>query len=226
MLFTVSYKGVAKKFKFEETDSINKLQTEILNLWSILPQNQKWIGKGIKKNKDTDKSLNECGIRHGSRFMLMGSTEKDLQSVREPVIFRKPMAEVEAEKDQDLWETFPQCAKIISRGPIGDVPTERKRVALPIDNTIKSLRDQSGNKLRMTLNPDHIKMSTDTGSWTIHYNIIRDYEIQEITQFPGYSTLRLELNSVLHSQYYYIYFVPDNYIDALKLVLSIKTIFM
>ena len=223
----VVYKGSSHRFDVTPEMTIGMLKEKIETLWGIPVGNQKLFSSFLKNTRD-ETLLSSLTIPTKAKIILMGSTDKEIDAVRSKVCTSGAFME---ELPQEVrWETESKHMKILKGGPPEGAQLPKAIVAencslsiapLPEDKIITHLRNFLGNKMRMAIKYDHIAFHSDTGTTEIPFDEITDITSQSITEYPGYSIVCFETTGHSASKHLYVYFVPDAYLSAIKM-LNIK----
>ena len=81
--FTVSHKGKSYPLSLPSESTLEELQTELEELTSVPPPNQKLLYKGKKASVDVKATLEEAGIKPGVKVQLLGSTANEVGQLRQ-----------------------------------------------------------------------------------------------------------------------------------------------
>lgn len=210
----ISYKGEITTYHMCPDDCIDKLKSIIEAKWDIPHENQKLIGIP-KKLLDENATIAACKFKKGHKIILVGSTRKEIEKVLTPAITTTLETPPEIEK----WESQEKHKKIIQKGLFesGTIGIMDSSESLPEDKTITHVRNLFGNKTRMTFKYDHIAFNTDTGTSTLPYDDILEISSQPLSEYPGYSIVYFRTKGNFLSKDLYVYFVPDQYVGAIKM---------
>lgn len=216
---TVDFKVIFNKTKHEVTWELDKtvlsLKNHIQTLTKVAPSMQKIMFKGLAKD---EKTLRELGITKGSKVMMVGSKLQDVISVNAVSAGSSTSTEESsAAKREPLSKQKPH-AKVIEKGPPEDVMPgyangQERLPATPL----KGMMNKHGNKVRLTfkLEADQLWLGTKDRTEKLPLSSIKDIISEKIADHPGYHMVALQLGPTEQSRYW-IYWVPSQYVEAIK----------
>ncbi|XP_015905673.1 ubiquitin domain-containing protein UBFD1 [Parasteatoda tepidariorum] len=214
----VDFKLIFNKQKFDICfpldESILALKKHFETLISVPASMQKVMYKGLCKD---EKLLREVGVTKGAKVMVVGSTLNDIIAVNTPA-------------DQDVKEEKasvaakePLCKqkmhkKIIDRGVPEDTLPGIKNVkdSLP-PHPLAGMLNKSGGKVRLTfkLEVDQVWIGTKERTDKIPMNSIKHIISEPIEGHEEYHIMGIQLGTTEASRYW-LYWVPAQYVDAIK----------
>jgi len=178
---------------------------------------QKLMAKGLMK--DDAKTLNELGIKDGTKMMLIGSTINEVMSASvAPVVASSTDAKNEETRTtESLSEQLPH-KKIIDKGiPEGAEPGKKgKHENLP-PTPLHSIYNNTGQKVRLTFKTWSQELWIQSASSTqkLPFASIRQVTSEPIKDHEEYHIVTLFLGST-DKQKYFLYWVPAQYTRAIK----------
>lgn len=215
----VAYKGQSYTIPVEEETTIGQVKEWLHGETGIEAHHQKLLFKGVLRD---DYTINDYKIDNKSRIILMGTPAQNITQVQsaqaQPTKFEK-------DEQETPWEDEERHKKIIKMGAVANaMPGNNGVWALPDSGSITNLRNQFGNQCRMVFEFDCIRLSTNQGSTHIPYDVIRDVSWQKLSRFPGYGILHFNTDGKNVSKNLFLYFVPLQYMESIKLHVLMKNI--
>jgi hypothetical protein len=175
---------------------------------------QKLMYKGLLQDSQT---LSSSGITKGSKIMLVGSTLNDVLAVSS--VSKQDVAEME--KTTTVKE--PLCKqkihrKVLDKGVPEDAMPGIKNLkeGLP-PLPLSGMLNKHGGKVRLTfkLESDQLWLSTKERTEKLPMGSIKSIVSESIEGHEEYHILGLQLGPTEASRYW-IYWVPAQYVDAIK----------
>jgi len=176
---------------------------------------QKVMIKGLAKD---EKTLRDCGVSSASKVMVIGSTLDDVLAISGAT----PAAAVE-EKSKPAITKEPLCQqkahrKILDKGvPEDAVPgIKNAKEALP-HQPLSGMVNKSGGKVRLTfkLENDQLWIGTKERTEKIPMTSIKAVVSEPIERHEQYHIMYIQLGPTEASRYW-LYWVPAQYVDAIK----------
>merc|ERR1711997_1339207 len=199
-----------------DTD-IGALKTHLQPIIDIPPAMMKVMIKGLAKDEMTLKRL---GVTKGSKVMVVGSTLNDvLQVSTTPKDTPKDLSSSATPKDSSS-ETCKQKQhkKILDRGKPDDAMPGvfGRKESLPT-HPISGMVNKNGGKVRLTfkLEHDQVWIGTKERTEKLPLNSIKSVVSEPIDGHKEYHIVALQLGPTEASRYW-IYWVPAQYVDAIK----------
>eukprot|EP01118_Nematostelium_gracile_P004492 TRINITY_DN1525_c0_g1_i1.p1 TRINITY_DN1525_c0_g1~~TRINITY_DN1525_c0_g1_i1.p1 ORF type:complete len:268 (+),score=60.14 TRINITY_DN1525_c0_g1_i1:68-805(+) len=186
---------------------------------------QKLMFKGAVR--DDSKTINELGLKEGTKVMLIGSTISEVMSAASavPVVEEKGKFE-EDTPSEPLSEQLPH-KKIIDKGiPDGAEPGKKgKQESLP-SVPLHDIYNNTGQKVRLTFKEWSQELWIQSASSTqkLPYATIRTVTSEAIKGHEEYHIVILHLGNT-DRQKYFLYWVPAQYTRAIKTALSASSLF-
>jgi len=217
---TVSFKLVFNKTKYDIEfpldNTIKQLKDHLTSIINVLPAMQKVMIKGLAKD---EKTLRELGVAKGSKVMVVGSKLDDLVSVCPPKTDTSgPKETTPITSSKEPLSKQKIHRKILDKGLPEDVMPGIKNVkeslpAFPLSGMV----NKHGGKVRLTfkLELDQVWIGTKERTEKINMNHIRQVVSEPIEGFDQYHIVGLQLGPTEASRYW-IYWVPAQYVDAIK----------
>lgn len=217
---TVSFKLVFNKTKYDIEfpldNTIKQLKEHLTSIINVLPAMQKVMIKGLAKD---EKTLRELGVAKGSKVMVVGSKLDDLVSVCPPKTDTSgPKETTTITTSKEPLSKQKIHKKILDKGLPEDVMPGIKNIkeslpAVPLSGMV----NKHGGKVRLTfkLELDQVWIGTKERTEKINMNHIRQVVSEPIEGFDQYHIVGLQLGPTEASRYW-IYWVPAQYVDAIK----------
>ncbi|KAK9870560.1 hypothetical protein WA026_008121 [Henosepilachna vigintioctopunctata] len=215
---TIEIKIIFSKKKYDVQISPNAtvatLKKHLQGLLSVPESMQKLMFKGLLQD---DQTLSSAGVVKGTKIMLVGSTLIDVLAVSS--VTKQDVAEME--KASTLKEPLCQQKihkKVLDKGTPEDVMPGIKNVkeALP-PAPLSGMLNKNGGKVRLTfkLEADQLWLSTKERTEKLPMSSIKNVISESIEGHEEYHILGLQLGPTEASRYW-IYWVPAQYVDAIK----------
>lgn len=215
--FKVVFKKDTFNVKLALDDSVDVLQQHIEGLTNVPVAMQKLMFKGRMKD---DATLRENKVINGSKIMVVGSTVDDVMAVSKPA----GKAKVDGGKVDTSSSKDPLCKQKVHKtvldkyGKPDDVMPgiRQRREPLP-PCPISGMYNKAGGKVRLTfkLESDQIWIGTKERTEKISLTSIKTIVNEEIEGHEEYHLMGLQLGPTELSRYW-IYWVPAQYVDAIK----------
>jgi len=216
----VTFKIVFNKQKFDvtwdKTKTISSLKSYIHPLTEVPPSMQKLMFKGLLKDAQT---LTEAKITSGTKVMLVGSKLTDVISANAKAESSSTATESESgsSKKDHLSKQKPH-SKVIEQGiPEDAMPAYKNgKESLP-DIPLYGMLNKHRHKVRLTfkLAEDQIWLGTKERTEKLPMNSIKQIVSEPIEGHEQYHMMALQLGPTEQSRYW-IYWVPSQYVDAIK----------
>ncbi|XP_065301556.1 ubiquitin domain-containing protein UBFD1-like isoform X2 [Dermacentor albipictus] len=192
-----------------------KLKEEIQKLTGVPPAMQKLIYKGAPK-PDDNKSLVELNLSANAKLMLVGSTLDDVLNLEVPTPEQLKDDTPQAAKEPISKQKLHQ--KVVDKGvPEDAIPGIRNvKDSLPAA-PLSGMLNKSGGKVRLTfkLELDQVWIGTKERTEKINMSSIKQVISEAIEGHEEYHIMALQLGTTEASRYW-IYWVPAQYVDAIK----------
>ncbi|KAG8185738.1 hypothetical protein JTE90_000724 [Oedothorax gibbosus] len=214
----VDFKVIFNKKKhdicFPLDDTVLALKKHFETLIGVPVSMQKVMFKGLCKD---EKTLRDVGVTKGAKVMVVGSTLSDVIAVNTPT-------------EQDIKEEKAAAAtkeafckqklhkKVLDKGIPEDVQPGIKNAkdALP-PYPLSGMVNKSGGKVRLTfkLEVDQVWIGTKERTDKIPMNSIKTIVSEPIEGHEEYHIMGIQLGTTEASRYW-LYWVPAQYVDAIK----------
>lgn len=215
----VDFKVFFNKQKFDVTFALSKtvavLKEHIQTLTGVPPAMQKVMFKGLAKD---DLTLEQLGVTPGAKIMVVGSTLNDVLAVSSP----SPQDAVEESAAsgpaKEPLSKQKVHSKVIDKGlPDDALPgIKNDKDNLP-PFPLAGMVNKSGGKVRLTfkLELDQLWIGTKERTEKIPMSTIKNVVSEAIDGHEEYHIMGIQLGPTEASRYW-IYWVPAQYIDAIK----------
>ncbi|XP_034235867.1 ubiquitin domain-containing protein UBFD1-like [Thrips palmi] len=214
----VDFKVIFSKSKYDITfpldDTVAQLKDHLEIITGVPRTMQKLMIKGLAKDSFT---LREAGVTKGSKIMLVGSKLDDILSVSTP---SKEELELEKSSSNAKEPLSKQKIhkKVLDKGVPDDVMPGilNNKEALP-PFPLSGMLNKYGGKVRLTfkLEQDEVWIGTKERTQKLSMNSIRGVVSEPIEGHEEYHILGIQLGPTEASRYW-VYWVPVQYIDAIK----------
>lgn len=214
----IDFKLVFNKQRFDVSfpldETVTSLKSHVEKLTGVPADMQKLMYKGLIKE---DRVLRELGLVKGAKVMVVGSTLNDVLAVSPPekqtLVEEKPtVTEKQSFCKQKMHKT------IIDKGvPEEAMPgIKNAKDSLP-PFPLSGMLNKSGGKVRLTfkLELDQLWIGTKERTEKIPMNSIKNVVSEPIEGHEEYHLMGIQLGPTEASRYW-VYWVPVQYIDAIK----------
>ncbi|XP_065066421.1 ubiquitin domain-containing protein UBFD1-like isoform X1 [Rhopilema esculentum] len=206
------------RVKFAADRKIEDLKDHITELTGIPTSMQKLMYKGLIKNEHL--TLKELNICSGAKLMLVGSTLKDVLNVNLPSKETPKQTEVtqSASQGNESFSNKKEHRKVLDKGKPDDVMPGiiGSKEKLPIQ-PLYGMCNKHGGKVRLTFKHelDQLWLGTKERTEKIPMSSIKTVISEPVAGNEDYHILGLQLGPTDASRYW-IYWVPAQYVDAIK----------
>ncbi|QQP35249.1 Ubiquitin domaincontaining protein UBFD1like [Caligus rogercresseyi] len=190
--FKVIYNKKKHDIRFGSDNTVGELKAHLQSIIQIPPAMMKLMIKGLAKDEMSLKSL---GLSKGSKVMVIGSSLDDVMAVsgqRAAAAAREKLSKAKIH------------SKILDKGPLPSVP-------------LSGMLNKYGGKVRLTFKTelDQLWIGTKERTEKLPMMTIRNVISEAISGHEEYHILALQLGATEASRYW-IYWVPAQYVDAIK----------
>ncbi|XP_038618327.1 ubiquitin domain-containing protein UBFD1 isoform X2 [Tachyglossus aculeatus] len=178
------------KFPLDNTGA--ELKQKIHSITGLPPAMQKVMFKGLLPE---EKTLREIKVTSGAKIMVVGSTINDVLAVNTP----KDSAQQESKSEENKKE--PLC---------------RQKERLPTV-PLSGMYNKTGGKVRLTfkLEQDQLWIGTKERTEKLPMGSIKNVVSEPIEGHEDYHMMAFQLGPT-EASYYWVYWVPTQYVDAIK----------
>ena len=217
----VSFRVVWNKKNYDVTFnanvSVGNLKKHIESLTGIPVTMQKLMFKGLVK--DDTKTLSDLKVTNHAKMMVIGSTVKDIMTVNIPPSDKTLKEESKAAAStKEPWSRQKMHKKILDKGkPEDAMPGEKsKKEPLP-RQPISGMLNKAAGKVRLTfkLELDQLWIGTKERTEKVSMGSIKNVLSEPIEGHEDYHVLAIQLGPTEASRYW-VYWVPAQYVDAIK----------
>ncbi|XP_012825555.1 ubiquitin domain-containing protein UBFD1 isoform X1 [Xenopus tropicalis] len=214
----VEFKVIWNKNKYDVKLPLDttgaSLKQKIHSLTGLPPAMQKVMFKGLLPE---DKTLREIKVTNGAKVMVVGSTINDVLAVTTPKETIQQEVKEEENKKEPLCRQK-QHRKVLDKGKPDDVMQSLKGVQERLPTTpISGMYNKSGGKVRLTfkLEQDQLWIGTKERTEKIPMASIKNVVSEPIEEHDDYHMMAFQLGPT-EASYYWVYWVPSQYVDAIK----------
>ena len=217
----VEFKVIFNKKKYDVSFPLDKdvfaLKTHLQSVIEIPPAMMKVMIKGLAKDEMTLRSL---GVNKSSKVMVVGSSLNDVlsvsttptpQQIREEEKAAKAKAESSSSREK-------MHKKVLDKGKPEDALPGKKgaKEALP-SVPLAGMLNKHGGKVRLTfkLELDQLWIGTKERTEKLGMSSIKSVVSEPIDEHDEYHIMALQLGPTEASRYW-IYWVPAQYVEAIK----------
>ncbi|KAM6423622.1 ubiquitin domain-containing protein UBFD1 [Liasis olivaceus] len=200
------------KFPLDSTGADLKLK--IHSLTGLPPAMQKVMFKGLLPE---EKTLREIKVISGAKIMVVGSTINDVLAVNTPKDATQQEVKSEETKKEPLCRQK-QHRKVLDKGKPEDVMPSVKGVQERLPTVpLSGMYNKSGGKVRLTfkLEQDQLWIGTKERTEKLPMGSIKNVVSEPIEGHEDYHMMAFQLGPT-EASYYWVYWVPTQYVDAIK----------
>lgn len=215
----VDFKVVFNKKKFDVNfdmdDTIGALKVHLADIINVPNTMQKVMIKGLAKDEMT---LRQVGVTNGSKVMVVGSTITDILEVNKKPTAQQMKEEAQAEAAKEAWSEQKLHKKVLDKGKPDDIMPGLKNIKESLPGApLNGMLNKSGGKVRLTfkLELDQLWIGTKERTEKVPLNSIKQVVSEAILGQEEYHILALQLGPTEASRYF-VYWVPAQYVDAIK----------
>ncbi|XP_021928505.1 ubiquitin domain-containing protein UBFD1-like isoform X2 [Zootermopsis nevadensis] len=215
---SVDFKVIYNKNKYDVNflldSTVGQLKQHLQDIIGVPQSMQKVMIKGLAKDERT---LRELGVVKGAKVMVVGSTLDDVLAVSTP-----SKQDIQDEKmataSKEPFCKQKQHRKVLDKGVPDDVMPGIKNTkdALP-PYPLSGMLNKSGGKVRLTfkMEQDQVWIGTKERTDKIPMNTIKGVVSEPIEGHEEYHIMGIQLGPTDASRYW-VYWVPAQYVDAIK----------
>ncbi|KAL0104043.1 hypothetical protein PUN28_017026 [Cardiocondyla obscurior] len=212
--FTVIYNKQKISVNFPLDGTVAELKTHLQKIISVPQAMQKVMFKGLAKDDQTLKSL---GVTKGAKVMIVGSKLDDVLAVSIPTK-QDLIDEAVSSVNKEPLSQQKVHRKVLDKGIPEDVMPGILDSKEPLPEfPLAGMLNKSGGKVRLTfkLEQDQLWIGTKERTDKIPMNSIKGVHSEPIHDHPEYHIMAIQLGTTEASRYW-IYWVPAQYISAIK----------
>uniref|UniRef100_A0A8D0GZA7 Ubiquitin family domain containing 1 n=1 Tax=Sphenodon punctatus TaxID=8508 RepID=A0A8D0GZA7_SPHPU len=190
------------------------LKQKIHSLTGLPPAMQKVMFKGLLPE---DKTLREIKVTNGAKIMVVGSTINDVLAVNTPKEAAQTEVKAEESKKEPLCRQK-QHRKVLDKGKPDDVMPSVKGAQERLPTVpLSGMYNKSGGKVRLTfkLEQDQLWIGTKERTEKLPMGSIKNVVSEPIEGHEDYNMMAFQLGPT-EASYYWVYWVPTQYVDAIK----------
>ncbi|NWY57000.1 UBFD1 protein, partial [Chionis minor] len=183
-------------------------------LLGLPPAMQKVMFKGLLPE---EKTLREIKVTNGAKIMVVGSTINDVLAVNTPKEAAQQEVKAEENKKEPLCRQK-QHRKVLDKGKPDDVMPSVKGVQERLPTVpLSGMYNKSGGKVRLTfkLEQDQLWIGTKERTEKLPMGSIKNVVSEPIEGHEDYHMMAFQLGPT-EASYYWVYWVPTQYVDAIK----------
>ncbi|XP_010793435.1 ubiquitin domain-containing protein UBFD1 isoform X2 [Gymnodraco acuticeps] len=191
-----------------------QLKEKIHSLTGLPPAMQKVMYKGLLPE---DKTLREIKVTNGAKIMVVGSTMNDVLAVNTPKEVIQQEVKAEEEKKEPLCRQK-QHRKVLDKGKPEDIMPSIKGTKERLPTVpLAGMYNKSGGKVRLTfkLEQDQLWIGTKERTEKVPMGSIKHVVSEPIEGHEDYYMIAFQLGPTEASQYW-VYWVPAQFVDAIK----------
>lgn len=214
--FRVIFNKQKFDIRFDLNSTIGQLKAHLHSVIGVPREMQKVMVKGLARD---EKSLKEAGVVAGSKILVVGSTFDDVlalsQSSTTAVSEDKPKITTNIKEPLSQQKAH---KKVLDKGIPEDVMPGIKSIkeVLP-HHPLSGMVNRTGGKVRLTfkMENDQIWIGTKERTEKISMSSIKNVVNEPIEGHEEYHMIGIQLGPTEASRYW-IYWVPAQYVDAIK----------
>ncbi|XP_044514839.1 ubiquitin domain-containing protein UBFD1 isoform X1 [Gracilinanus agilis] len=191
-----------------------ELKRRIHSITGLPPAMQKVMFKGLLPE---EKTLREIKVTSGAKIMVVGSTINDVLAVNTPKDAAQQEAKAEESKKEPLCRQK-QHRKVLDKGKPEDVMPSVKGAQERLPTVpLSGMYNKTGGKVRLTfkLEQDQLWIGTKERTEKLPMGSIKNVVSEPIEGHEDYHMMAFQLGPT-EASYYWVYWVPTQYVDAIK----------
>ncbi|KAK9309184.1 hypothetical protein QLX08_001130 [Tetragonisca angustula] len=212
--FKVIYNKQRININFPLDGTVAELKTHLQNIISVPQAMQKVMIKGLAKDEQT---LRNLGVTKGAKVMVVGSKLDDVLAISIPT--KQDLSdEAASATNKEPLSQQKIHRKVLDKGIPDDVMPGILDSKEPLPEfPLAGMLNKSGGKVRLTfkLEQDQLWIGTKERTDKIPMNSIKGVHSEPIHDHPEYHIMAIQLGTTEASRYW-IYWVPAQYISAIK----------
>ncbi|XP_026316849.1 ubiquitin domain-containing protein UBFD1-like [Hyposmocoma kahamanoa] len=212
--FTIVFNKVKHEISFAYDATVLDLKAHLERITGVPLSAQKLIVKGMAKDTMT---LRNAGIVKGGKVMLVGSKMDDILAVKSvPKELVEDKASSQTSKEPLCMQKIHR--KVLDKGIPPDVMPGIKGVKEPLPPVpLSGMLNKHGGKVRLTFKPeqDQLWLGTKERTEKLAMTSIKSITSEPIKEHEEYHIMGLQLGPTEASRYW-VYWVPAQYIEAIK----------
>lgn len=214
--FTVVYKKQKHPVSCSLDITVAALKQKLHSIIDVPPAMQKIMVRGLAPDHS---SLQQLGVTAGSKVMVVGSTLKDVMAISKPTAStaREDLYSSSTSAEEKLCDAK-MHKKILEKGKPDDVMAAQISVHSPLPTVpLSGMLNKLGGKVRLTfkLAADQLWISTKERTEKVSMSSIKAIVSEPITGHETYHIMGIQLGPTEASRYW-IYWVPAQYVNAIK----------
>lgn len=214
--FKVVHNKQTYNISYPLDETVEHLKIHIEELTNVPASMQKVMFKGLMKDAET---LREQNVTNNAKIMVIGSTFNDVLAVNEPAAKAKvDGTKVESSSKEPLCKQKVHKTVLDKYGKPDDAMPGIKSKREPLPRLpLVGMYNKSGAKVRLTfkLENDQLWIGTKERTEKVALTSIKAIVSEEIEGNEEYHLMALQLGPTELSRYW-IYWVPAQYVDAIK----------
>ncbi|CAL1545853.1 unnamed protein product [Lymnaea stagnalis] len=215
--FNVIFKKEKYEVSFPLDNTVTKLKSHIEKLTGVPATLQKIMYKGLARDEMT---LRELKVVKGAKLMVVGSTLTDVLSVSAPTPKDLQAEEKAAAKvAKEPLSEQKQHKKVLDKyGKPDDVPVGLKNHSERLPSVpLSGMYNKAGGKVRLTfkMEADQLWLGTKERTDKIPMQSIKAVVSEPIKDHEEYHIMGIQLGPTEASRYW-VYWVPAQYVEAIK----------
>ncbi|CAB4055594.1 Ubiquitin domain-containing protein UBFD1 [Lepeophtheirus salmonis] len=217
----VDFKIIYNKKKFDisfgSENTVRELKSHLESIIQIPPAMMKVMIKGLAKD---EMSLKELGVSKGSKVMIIGSSLDDVVAVFFPPTKDEleSSSSTSSSNQEESLSKVKMHKKILDKGKPEDVMVGIKDVKDLLPSVpLSGMLNKYGGKVRLTfkIELDQLWIGTKERTEKLPMSSIKNVISESIEGHEEYHIMALQLGSTEASRYW-IYWVPAQFVDAIK----------
>lgn len=215
---SIDFKVIYNKNKYDVTfaldSTVGELKVHLEDVIGVPHAMQKVMIKGLAKDERT---LRDLGVVKGAKVMVVGSKLDDVLAISTPSK-QDFLDEKSSASTKEPFCKQKQHRKVLDKGVPEDVMPgiKNSKDSLP-PYPLSGMLNKSGGKVRLTfkMEQDQVWIGTKERTDKIPMNSIKSVVSEPIEGHEEYHVMGIQLGPTEASRYW-VYWVPAQYIDAIK----------
>ncbi|XP_049861339.1 ubiquitin domain-containing protein UBFD1-like [Schistocerca gregaria] len=212
--FKVIYNKTKYDISFGLDSTVGQLKEHLQDVIGVPQAMQKVMIKGLAKDERT---LRELGVVKGAKVMVVGSKLDDVLAVSTPSK-QELLEEKAVSTSKEPFCKQKQHRKVLDKGVPEDAMPGIKNAKDPLPPfPLSGMLNKSGGKVRLTfkMEQDQVWIGTKERTDKIPMTSIKAVVSEPIDGHDEYHIMGIQLGPTEASRYW-VYWVPAQYVDAIK----------
>jgi hypothetical protein len=213
-----SYRGKVLPLQVVESETITNVKLRLEEIFDLPAENMKLLYRGML----SEGTVADYNIAPNSKIIILGSKKEEIDLVlslkKSDITFSEDL------EIKDRLQDAPRHAKILAAGVPDGAIEGNSLLVLPLPSSLEltHLRNSFGNKCRIAFTSGYMRINTNAGTQSLPLKEVLNSTFEKILQDEkdtGYSIMHLETTGETCSKNIFIYYIPNQFVDAIRIIL-------